>query len=149
MSKFDDVIKQKRDQLNEIAGGTANVQQTAQPPQQVQQPQPNQPQPNQSQPNQTQGQTPNPQNQQQGQAPQSSDPAQTLAQAFQGMKFSDPTQAVQVLNNAMKTAGNAPGIKEFFGSLGFDPKQGFMVTQQKTAPQQQQAPQQSGPAPLK
>ena len=142
MSKFDDVIKQKRDQLNEIAGGTTNVQQTAQPPQQGQQPQPPQ-QGQQPQPNQTQGQT-----------PQSSDPAQTLAQVFQRMKFSDPTQAVQVLNNAMKTAGNAPGIKEFFGSLGFDPKQGFMVTQQKTAPQQQQvsqqqAPQQSGPTPLR
>lgn len=137
MSKFDDVIKQKRDQLNEIAGGTANVQQMAQQPQT---PNPT----GQTQPAQQ------PQGQQQGQTPQSSDPAQSLAQAFQGMKFSDPNQAVQVLNNAMKTAGNAPGIKEFFGSLGFDPKQGFMVTQQKAAaPQQQQAPQQSGPAPLK
>lgn len=140
MSKFDDVIKQKRDQLNEIAGGTANVQQIAQQTQPGQQP---------GQQGQQPGQQPA-QQQTQGQQPgqQSTDPAQILAQAFQGMKFSDQNQAVQVLNNAMKTAGNAPGIKEFFGSLGFDPKQGFMVTQQKTAPQQQQAPQQ-GPAPLK
>ena len=68
------------------------------------------------------------------------------------MKFSDQNQAVQVLNNAMKTAGNTPGIKEFFGSLGFDPKQGFMVTQQKaapTAPQASSAPQQTGSTPLK
>ena len=147
MSKFDDVVKQKRDQLNEfLTPPAANDIQAGQ--QKVAQP--GQPQPGQTgQPQQTQ---PGQQNTQQGQPQQSSDPAQTLAQAFQTMKFSDQNQAVQVLNNAMKTAGNAPGIKEFFGSLGFDPKQGFMVTQQKaapTAPQASSAPQQTGPAPLK
>lgn len=133
MNKFDEIINSKKSQLNELAGGTANVQQIAQG--QPQQGQPQQP---------VQGQQP-----QQG---QQSDPAQILAQAFQGMKFADPNTSVQVLNNALKTAGNAPGIKEFFGSLAFDPKQGFMITQQKAgaAPQQQGATQQApGTQPLK
>ena len=130
MSKFDDIIKQKKGQLNEIAGGTANVQQLVQQGQQQAQQQPQQ------------------QPQQQTQQP---DPTQALAQAFQAMKFTDPNTATQIMNNALKTAGNAPGIKEYFTSLAFDPKQGFMVTQQKgAAPQQQGAAQQApGTTPLK
>jgi hypothetical protein len=137
MSKFDDIINQKKGQLNEIAGGTTNVQQVAQGQQPAQQP---------AQQTQ-QGQQPA---QQPAQQTQQADPAQTLAQAFQAMKFTDPATATQIFNNAMKTVGNAPGIKEYFTSLAFDPKQGFMnTTQSSAAPQQGASTQAPGTTPLK
>jgi hypothetical protein len=128
MSKFEDVIATKLEQLDEIdASMTSQGQQaqagTQQPAQQPTQPQqPQQPQ-QQQQPQQPEQQEQQPPEQQQ------TNPEESLAQAFQSINFGDSAKATQALNNALKTAGNVPGMNEFFSALAFDPEKGFMAAQ--------------------
>jgi hypothetical protein len=72
-------------------------------------------------------------------------PDQALSKVFQTLKFSDPKTTLNALNNALKTSGNVPGIKEFFSSLAFDPKAGFTTVQPNQAAAK--APVQGAPQP--
>jgi len=67
-------------------------------------------------------------------------PDQALANVFKTMKFGDSKASVQAMNNALKTSGNIPGIKEFFGSLAFDPKTGQFTTVKSSQAQAGAAP---------
>jgi hypothetical protein len=133
MSKFNDLIMSKLETLNEVTGVYGNgaaapnttnnssvnvspaqaTQQNAQPTQQAQ---------TQVQPL-TQTQQP--------QQPQQTE--QQLANVFKTMNFGDPNVTVQALNNAIKSAGNIPGLSDFFTNVAFDPKQGFVIAQQSNA----------------
>lgn len=122
MSKFDTLISTKLGQLNEVLTAAATTTGGA------------------TQPGLTGVATPNAQPGVTGQQPtqptqptQTEAPEQALTKIFQTLKFSDPNTAVKTLNTALKGAGNVPGISEFFGSLGYDPKTGFIMTQQKAA----------------
>lgn len=137
MSKFDTLISTKLGQLNEVlspaTGSVAQPNPTGQlAPQAATTPQAT-----------TTSQTAQPTQ------PQADAPEAALTKIFQTLKFSDPNTAVKTLNTALKGAGQVPGINEFFSSLGYDPKSGFMIAQQKqgTAP----APAQNAPGatPLK
>ena len=127
MSKFDDTIKTKLKQLNEAGVGApmAPISPTAVSPTNTAQP---------TDANAAQTETPPDQS-------QPTDPGSALAKVFQQIKFSDRSSTLQTLNNAMKTAGNMPGIKEFFTGVGFDPKTGqFMDVQGQQAQSPQNAP---------
>jgi len=55
------------------------------------------------------------------------------------MPMKNGQQAAQVLNTAIKNAGNVPGMNEFFTNLGYDPQQGFVYNPQAQQQGQQQA----------
>ena len=126
MNKFDQIVQEKLEQLNEqdVAVPVGAVQQQAQPG---------------VQPNQAQ------------QQPQQQEtPEQTLTRVFQTLKFSDPNGAIKTLNTAVKGAGKVPGINEFFSTLAYDPQKGFVIKQQQPgAPAQAPAPQANATTPLK
>ena len=130
MSKFDTIIATKLNQLNEVAAPQVGAAPTAQP---GATPTPTAP---------TVGTTPTPA------APPTTQetPEQTLSKVFQNMKFSDPNTAIKTLNTALQGAGKAPGIKEFFSSLAFDPQKGFIIPQAGTAPQAAAASPNAAPA---
>ena len=137
MSRFDDTISTKLKQLNEIASGVNGA--PAQNPALTAAASNPTGQANPTGASQTAQAAPtspatptgaaDPTKAQETQAAQATDPGAELAKVFQTLKFSDPNSSVQAFNNAMKTAGNAPGIKEFFSSLAFDPTKGFLVAQ--------------------
>lgn len=125
MNKFDEIIATKFEQLNEVTGLMGSNTPTATPAQgTTPAPAPQGTTPAQADPNKPQEPAQN-QNQNQNQNPE-----QALANVFKTLKFSDPNTAVTALNNAMKGAGNVPGIKEFFSGLAFDPQKGFVMAQQ-------------------
>jgi len=132
MSKFTELLRQKS---IEILGEapvppTAGVQPGQQPGQQ-----PVQPGQQPAQPGQQAQQQAQPTQQQEG-------PESFLVKALQQMPMKNGQQAAQVLNTAIKNAGNVPGMSEFFTNLGYDPNQGFVYNPQQQAPQQQTTQQQ-------
>ena len=141
MSKFDNIIAAKLGHLSEAAPNTPGS--MAQPGQPSAQTQPT------AQPNQQQGQQPDQQQTQQPQ--QQGQPGDALANAFKSLKFGDANTAVKSFNDALKTAGNVPGMKEFFSSLAYDPQKGFLIAQQQAQQAQQPQAAQTAPnaAPLK
>ena len=142
MSKFEDLIQTKFSHLDEAEGyqplatqSTATTpQSTATTPQSTATtPQstataPQSPQQGQTPPQQ--GQQPEQQQEQQPEQQQPVNPSETLAQVFQAISFSNPGEAAQAMNDALKTAGNVPGMQEFFSSLAYDSQNGFRTAQQ-------------------
>lgn len=136
MSKFDDLIKNKMETLSEETGvyGNGTATQTATPASPVAGsnvvPTQQNAQPTQQALTNT---VPQQQTEQPQQPVQPQQVEQQLANAFKTMNFGDPNVTVQALNNAIKTAGNVPGLSDFFTNVAFDPKQGFIVAQQQAA----------------
>jgi len=127
MSKFEDLIQTKFSHLDEAEGyqplatqSTATTPQSTATTPQSTATAPQSPQ---------QGQTP-PQQGQQPEQQQPVNPSETLAQVFQAISFSNPGEAAQAMNDALKTAGNVPGMQEFFSSLAYDSQNGFRTAQQ-------------------
>lgn len=141
MNKFDTVIQTKLSQINEADGMTTGVAQAA--PAQAAPAQAGTATPQATAPNTSQTTNDTSQTAQQAKP---EGPEQALSKVFQSMKFSDSKTTLSALNNALKTSGNVPGIKEFFSSLAFDPKTGFTTVQQNQATKAP-APAQGAPQP--
>jgi hypothetical protein len=141
MNLFDKVIQSKLSQLHEAEGMTTGVAQAtpaAPAPAQAGTATPQATAPNTPQATNDTSQT--------AQQAKPEGTEQALSKVFQTMKFSDSKTTLNALNNALKTSGNVPGIKEFFSSLAFDPKAGFTTVQQNQSTKAP-APAQGAPQP--
>jgi len=65
-------------------------------------------------------------------------PEQSFLSTLQTLNYKSPAEGVQQLNAAYKNAGQVPGMQEFWGQIGYEPGKGFVVVNSQ---QQQQAPQ--------